>query len=165
MAEGIIYTGSAISVADGKGRFVLPLDMRKAVRASSRDETRLCLTLHASLPCAVAFGTAHAQWLQSDVLDLARIARERGEPFDMEGEMARRLADMEQLNFDEGGRFFLPEDIKEILGLGSATVFVGTGMHIQLWDPRALLESGTATPRVRYNVEKFLAGDGKARGK
>lgn len=165
MAEGIIYSGSAISSADSKGRFVLPLDMRKAVRQSSRDETRLCLTLHSALPCAVAFGMSHRDWLQADVLEQARIARERGDPFDVEAELGRRLTDMEHLNFDDGGRFFLPDDIKEILGLGSAVVFAGVGMHIQIWDPQALLDSGTATTRVRYNVEKFLADGGKGTGK
>lgn len=159
--EGIIYSGSAISVADSKGRFALPLEMRKMVRQSSEGKTTLCLAPHHDLKCAVGFGISHKKWLQADVLEQERVARDKGQPFDLAQEMRRRLTDVEDLNFDDGGRFFVPDDIKEIQGFERAIVFAGVGIHIELWDPKTLLDSGACTPRLRRNVELFLSGGGK----
>ena len=156
MSEGIIFSGNGICVADAKGRFALPLDMRKAVKASS-GETKLCLTLHGELPCAIGFGLSHKQWLEDQVVEMERSAREKGADFDAEAEREARFADLEDLNFDDGGRFFIPQDIKDMLGITDAVVFVGASRHIQMWDPRALLASEGRSPRVRHAVERFLA--------
>ncbi len=164
MSEGIIYSGYGICVADGKGRFALPLDMRKAVKASSAD-TKLCLTLHAELPCAIGFGLSHKQWLEDQVVEMERAARERGEGFDGEAEREARFADLEDLNFDDGGRFFMPADIRDMMGIGDTVVFVGIGRHIQMWDPRALLASEGRSARVRHAVEKFMAEREQGAGK
>ena len=76
MSEAVIYTGHGIGTADGKGRFSLPLDMRKAVKSSS-GEGKFCLTLHPDLPCAIGFGVSHKHWLENDIIDRQRAARER----------------------------------------------------------------------------------------
>lgn len=164
VSDGIIYTGHGICTADGKGRFSLPLDMRKAVKTSS-GENKLCLGLHPELPCALGFGLSHKLWLEQDVVDRQRAARERGEVFDAEAERERHFADLEDLNFDDGGRFFLPDDIRQMLGIGDTVVFVGIGVHIQLWDPEVLLKSDGRSRRVRHSVEQFLAGRGAGAGK
>jgi len=157
MSEGIIFSGNGICVADGKGRFALPLEMRKAVKVSSASENKLCLTIHGHLPCAIGFGLSHKQWLEDQVVEMERLAREKGQPFDAEAEREARFADMEDLNFDDGGRFFMPPDIKDMMGISDAIVFVGASRHIQMWDPRALLASEGRSPRVRLAVERFLA--------
>ncbi|MGD9811214.1 MAG: division/cell wall cluster transcriptional repressor MraZ [Sphingobium sp.] len=147
-------------MADAKGRFALPLDMRKAVKASS-GETKLCLTLHTDLPCAIGFGLSHKQWLEEQVVEMERAAREQGAAFDAEAAREARFADLEDLNFDDGGRFFMPPDIKEMLGIGDTMVFVGASRHIQMWDPKTLLASEGRSPRVRHAVERFLAERGQ----
>lgn len=164
MSEGIIYSGNGICAADAKGRFALPLDMRKAVKASS-GETKLCLTIHGDLPCAIGFGLSHKQWLEEQVGEMERSAREKGAAFDAEAEREARFADLEDLNFDDGGRFFMPQDIKDMLGISDVVVFVGAGRHIQMWDPTALLASEGRSPRVRHAVERFMADRAKAAGK
>lgn len=160
MSEAIIFSGNGICAADGKGRFALPLEMRKAVIASSADN-KLCLTLHGELPCAIGFGLSHKQWLEDQVVEMERSAREKGVAFDAEAEREARFADLEDLNFDSGGRFFMPPDIKDMMGITDAIVFVGASRHIQMWDPETLLKSEGRSPRVRHAVEKFLK-EGKA---
>ena len=164
MSEAVIYTGHGIGTADGKGRFSLPLDMRKAVKSSS-GEGKFCLTLHPDLPCAIGFGVSHKHWLENDIIDRQRAARERGEPFDAEVEREKYFADLEDLNFDDGGRFFMPDDIKQMMGITDAVVFVGIGGNKQMWDPQTLLASEGRSRRVRNTVEQFLAGRGKEEGK
>ncbi|MPT47576.1 MAG: division/cell wall cluster transcriptional repressor MraZ [Sphingobium sp.] len=164
MSGDIIFSGNGICVADGKGRFALPLDMRKAVKASS-GENRLCLTIHTQLPCAIGFGLSHKQWLESQVLEMERAARDRGESFDAEAEREARFADMEDLNFDDGGRFIMPPDIRDMMGITDAIVFVGTSRHIQMWDPQSLLDSEGRSPRVRHAVQRFLAERAAGGGK
>ena len=68
MAEGIIFSGHGICAADGKGRFALPLEMRKAVRQSSGDSNKICLSLHPEHDCAIGFGLSHKEWLEGQVL-------------------------------------------------------------------------------------------------
>jgi MraZ protein len=155
VAEGIIYSGSAISVADSKGRFVLPLEMRKLLKASS-GETKLCLSIHATLKCAVGFGLSHKQWLEEEVVEMERTAREQGRDFDGDAERERRFADVEDLNFDDGGRFFLPADIKRLIGIDDVVVFSGVSRYIQMWEPETLLASEGRSPRLRAKVEAFL---------
>lgn len=165
VSEGIIYSGHGIGTVDGKGRFALPLDMRKSVKHSS-GENKLCLTLHPEdLSCAIGFGLSHKHWLESEIAADQSAARERGEEFDAEAAREKHFADLEDLNFDDGGRFFMPDDIKQMMGITDAIVFVGLGVHIQMWDPRTLLESGRGTRRVRNMVEQFLADQAKGGSK
>lgn len=164
MAEGIIYSGSAISVADSKGRFVLPLDMRKLLKHSSNDN-KLCLSVHTSLPCAIGFGLSHKQWLEDEVLEMERAARERGLSFDGDAEREARFADLEDLNFDDGGRFFLPADVKALIGIDDVIVFSGVSRYIQMWEPTKLMASEGRSPRLRAKVEAFLAERAAGAGK
>jgi len=174
VSEGIIYSGNGICIADSKGRFALPLDMRKALKASSglngadkaedgdkpkskSSGTRLCITIHGDLPCAIGFGLSHKQWLEDQVVEMERSAREKGAAFNAEAEREARFADLEDLNVDDGGRFVVPGDIKDMMGITDTIVFVGTSRHIQMWNPEALLASEGRSPRVRHAVEKFLA--------
>ncbi len=165
MSEGIIYSGNGICVADAKGRFALPLDMRRLVKASSGNETRLCLSLHGKLPCAIGFGLSHKQWLEDQVVEMERSARERGVDFDAEAERELRFGGIEDVNFDDGGRFFLSPALRELLGIGDMVAFVGVSRHIQIWDPKTLLASEGRSPQVRLAVERALAERAKGGGK
>lgn len=162
MSEGVIFSGHGICTADGKGRYALPLDMRKAVKASSRDAQKLCLTLHPEHDCAIGFGLSHKEWLENQILADAQAARERGEAFDDEAAREKYFPDLEDLNFDDGGRFFMPDDIKAMMGIRDAVLFVGTGRHIQMWAPEKYRDYKGRSRRVLHAVEQFLAGKGTA---
>lgn len=165
MSEGVFFSGHDISVADGKGRFALPLEMRKATRQSSGDSNKLCITLHPEHDCAVGFGLSHKYWLEDQILEEQRSARSRGEAFDDEAAREKLFPDLEDLNFDDGGRFFLPDDIRGMMGIGDVALFVGTGRNIQIWAPEKYLEYKGRSRRVVYAVEQFLAGNGAGKGK
>tara|TARA_B110001454_G_C12703314_1_gene427503 strand:- start:1022 stop:1519 length:498 start_codon:yes stop_codon:yes gene_type:complete len=165
VSEGVIFSGHGICTADGKGRFALPLGMRKDVKHSSRDANKLFISLHHDQDCALGYGIAQKEWLEAEILADQQAARGRGEPFDVEATRSHYFPGLDELNFDDGGRFFMPDDIKDMLGFGDAIVFVGNGRNIQMWAPQKYLEYPHRNRRVVYAVEKFLAEQAAGAGK
>lgn len=156
MSDVILYSGNAFSVADGKGRFVLPLEMRRQVKQASGGENRLCLSIHLDNGCASGFGLSHKQFLFDDVRDMEREARVAGRPFNADLEYEKRLGMIEDVNFDDGGRFFLHPDIKEEAGITDAAFFYGIGRYFQIWKPEALVESPDRPAHIRNKVRRWL---------
>lgn len=165
MSELILYTGNAFSVADGKGRFVLPLEMRRQVKLSSAGENRLYMSVHIENGCATGFGESHRRFLFTEVEELAREARAQGRDYNADLELERRLGTIEEVNFDEGGRFAMHPDIKEEYGISDAVFFYGVGRYIQIWKPEALIDSKDRPELIRNKVRRWLgqreAGGGK----
>lgn len=165
MSETILFTGNAFSVADGKGRFVLPLEMRRQVKLSSGNENRLYLSVHGDNPCATGFGESHRRHLFNEVEELAREARAQGRDYNADLELERRLGTIEEVNFDEGGRFAMHPDIKDEYGITDAVFFYGVGRYMQLWRPETLVDSQDRPELIRNKVRRWLdqrdAGAGK----
>jgi MraZ protein len=165
VSELILYTGNAFSVADGKGRFVLPLEMRRQVKLSSGGENRLYMSVHVENGCATGFGESHRRFLFGEVEELAREARAQGRDYNADLELERRLGTIEEVNFDEGGRFAMHPDIKEEYGVTDAVFFYGVGRYIQIWKPEALIDSKNRPELIRNKVRRWLdqreAGGGK----
>ena len=163
VSDIILFTGNAFSVADGKGRFVLPLEMRRQVKLSSGGETRLYLSVHGDNPCATGFGESHRRFLFTEVEELSREARAQGR--DYNADLERRLGTIEEVNFDEGGRFAMHPDIKDEYGITDAVFFYGVGRYIQIWKPETLAESKDRPELIRNKVRRWLdqraAGGGK----
>ena len=156
VSDVILYSGNAFSVADGKGRFVLPLEMRKLVKLASGGDNRLCLSVHMDNGCATGFGLSHKQFLFDEVGELERLAREANRPFNGDLERENRLGTIEDVNFDDGGRFFLHPDIKEEAGITDAVFFYGVGRYFQVWKPEALVESPDRPALIRNKVKRWL---------
>lgn len=156
MSDAILYSGNAFSVADGKGRFVLPLEMRKLVKQASGGENRLCLSVHPTNGCATGFGLSHKQFLFDQVDDLERRALDAGRDFDGDFERELRLGTIEDVNFDDGGRFFLHPDIKEEAGITDVIFFYGVGRYFQMWKPETLIASDGRPPLIRNKVRRWL---------
>ena len=156
MSDVILYSGNAFSVADGKGRFVLPLEMRKLVAQASGGQNRLCLSVHFDNGCATGFGLSHKQFLFDEVEKLERQAYEAGRDFNADLERENRLGTIEDVNFDDGGRFFLHPDIKEEAGITDAVFFYGVGRYFQIWKPEALVESPDRPALIRNKVKRWL---------
>lgn len=165
VSDVILYSGNAVSVADGKGRFVLPLEMRRQVRQASSDENRLCLSIHIENGCATGFGLSHKKFLFEEVEELERLAREANRPFNGDLERENRLGSIEDVNFDDGGRFFLHPDIKEEAQITDVAFFYGVGRYFQIWNPEALVASPERPALIRNKVQRWLdqraAGGGK----
>lgn len=165
MSDVYLYSGNLFSVADGKGRFVLPLEMRKLVKQSSDGDNRLCLSIHPGNGCATGFGLSHKRFLFDEVDELERMAREAGRDFDGDQERENRFGTIEDVNFDDGGRFFMHPDVKEEAGISDVMFFYGVGRYIQMWDPKRLLDSSGRPALIRNKVQRWLdareAGGGK----
>ncbi len=157
MSGTFLFSGNAFSVADSKGRFVLPLDMRKVIRASSGDETRLCASIHEAHGCAIGFGLSHKFQLEEEIQERAAAHLARGEDFDADGAREAAFSSMEEANFDDGGRFFLPTDIKDFCEIEDVILFVGVSRYIQMWNPATYLKSEGRPELVKAKVRKFLA--------
>ena len=162
MSDVILYSGNAFSVADGKGRFVLPLEMRKLVAQASGGQNRLCLSVHFGNGCATGFGLSHKLHLFEEVEKLERQAYEAGRDFDADVERENRLGTIEDVNFDDGGRFFLHPDIKEEAGITDAIFFYGVGRYFQIWKPEAVVESAGRPLLIRNKVKRWI--DARAAG-
>ena len=156
MSDVILYSGNAFSVADGKGRFVLPLEMRRQVKLASSGENRLCLSVHMDNGCATGFGLSHKLFLFEEVNELEREARAANRSFNGDLERENRLGTIEDVNFDEGGRFFLHPDIKEEAGIIDVVFFYGVGRYFQIWKPEALVESPDRPALIRNKVRRWL---------
>lgn len=156
MSDIILYTGNACIAADGKGRFVLPLEMRRQVKLSSAGENKLYLSLHIENGCATGFGESHRSFLFTEVEELEREARAAGRPFNGDLERELRLGMIEEANFDEGGRFALSADIKEEIGIKDTAFFYGVGRYFQIWKPEALVESADRPALIRNKVRRWL---------
>jgi MraZ protein len=156
VSEIILFTGNAFSVADGKGRFVLPLEMRRQVKLSSGGETRLYLSVHGDNPCATGFGESHRRFLFTEVEELAREARAAGRDYNADLELERRLGTIEEVNFDDGGRFAMHPDIKDEYSITDAVFFYGVGRYIQIWKPETLVDSKDRPELIRNKVRRCL---------
>lgn len=156
VSDAILYSGNAFSVADGKGRFVLPLEMRKLVVQASAGANKLCLSIHLDNGCATGFGLSHKQFLFDEVEQLERLAREAGRDFNGDLERENRLGMIEDVNFDDGGRFFLHPDIKGEAGITDAVFFYGVGRYFQIWKPERLVESPDRPALIRNKVKRWI---------
>jgi MraZ protein len=152
-----LFSGKAFSVADSKGRFVLPLDMRKLMKAASGGENRLCADIHAKHGCATGFGLSYKQQLEEEIVKDAESARARGESYDADAARELAFSSMEEVNFDDGGRFFLPADVREYCDIDDAILFLGVGRYVQMWKPSAYLDYAAGREVIKASVRKFEA--------
>lgn len=152
-----LFSGHAFSIADSKGRFVLPLEMRKLVKSSSDNENRLCVSIHEPHGCATGFGLSYKQKLEDDITAKAEAAMKNSVFFDDDAAREQAFASIEEVNFDDGGRFFLPPGIKQFCGIGDAILFVGVSRYLQLWDPARYDASEGRPAHVKASARAFLA--------
>lgn len=155
MSDIILYSGNDFSTPDSKGRFVLPLDMRKQVKLSSGG-TSLCVSVHGANPCAIGFGESHRQHMFRDAEDQELQARAAGRVFNADPLNEVQLGAIELVNFDEGGRFFMPADFKEEYGFTDAVFFYGVGRYFQMWKPETLVDSKERPELIRNKVRRWL---------
>ncbi|MET0240603.1 MAG: division/cell wall cluster transcriptional repressor MraZ [Sphingobium sp.] len=169
MATAEKYHGSVFSGADAKGRFTLPVDMRRRVRAGSGDANNLFVAPTSDLSCIIGFGedyiTEMDQELQADV-DAARV---RGETVERHSRSKELVRDLERVTFDDGGRFALPPEMKEALEIGESVIFVGALKTFEIWQPDRFFATGQGSEfsriKLRKAMEEWAAKPKAARGK
>ena len=137
----ITYSGQGFSLLGEKGRFVLPPDLRKAVRDSGDGERVLCLAKHRSWKCLTGFGLSRADQFEAELDREEEFALERGKDFDRDFR-AQQLYGFARIPFDDSGRFVLPERYFRLGGLTDKIFFQGGGKMFTLWNPQQLALMG-----------------------
>lgn len=151
------YHGSGFSGVDGKQRFTLPVDLRRRVKAGSGDSNALFINMTPDLPCLTGFGEDYLDDMKAEIEAEVIAARARGETLSRHHRARNTVGDVERVTFDDGGRFSLPDEIKELMGIDDCLYFVGAIWTFEIWSPARYLESGLGSELSRLRCRKAMA--------
>ncbi|MCF8707541.1 division/cell wall cluster transcriptional repressor MraZ [Rhizorhapis sp. SPR117] len=156
MLEVGLYSGPAFTAMDGKGRFSIPASMRHVVQASSGGQNRLCLTKHEDFNCVIGFGHSYQQAMRADIDREEQLASARGEGYSRAAAMQRKFGLLEDVPFDEGGRFFISPFLKKLCGIEDIVFINGSGDYFELWNPHALIATDGVYDALKLAAEFAL---------
>ena len=158
--SGEDYKGSAFCGVDAKQRFTLPVEFRHRVREGSNGNS-LCLHMGDERPYLLGFGEDYVQEIKAEITADGQAARARGEAFDRLEHGRINAGDIETVTFDDGGRFALPDDIRNEMGIADCLFFIGNIWAFEVWAPQIFLDSGQGSRmsrmRCRSELDKWLA--------
>jgi MraZ protein len=135
------FHGTGFSLRGEKGRFVLPPTFRRLVKDASNASRALCLAKHERWPCLTGFGTSRLDDFPAQVDREETAALARGADFDRDLRLAQ-LHTLNEVPFDDSGRFVLPEHLAQLAGLEGEAYFNGNGPFFTIWNPAALMKMG-----------------------
>ena len=156
MSDIGLYSGPAFTAMDGKGRFSIPAAMRHLVQASSGGQNRLCLTKHEEYRCVIGFGHSYQQALRADIDREEQLALARGESYSRAAAMQRKFGLLEDVPFDDGGRFFISPFLKKLCGIDDIVFINGSGDYFELWNPHVLIETDGVYDALKLAAEFAL---------
>jgi len=139
------FRGSATHKLDAKGRVSLPSDYREVLRAHGSEQVFVVVPAGEDEACHTGFTLAGHDLLVRQIEDF---------PFEDEDEAIetrrRYIGDARTLAIEEGGRFVLPRDLRQPLGLTNEVFFFGDGATFQLWHPETYrAEQSTRRTKAR----------------
>lgn len=156
MSEIGLYSGPAFTAMDSKGRFSVPASMRHIVQASSNGQNRLCLTKHEEYPCVIGFGHSYQQALRANIDHEEQLAPTRGEGYNRAAAMQRKFGLLEDVPFDDGGRFFISPFLKKLCSIDDIVFINGSGDYFELWNPQVLLATDGVYDALKLAAEFAL---------
>jgi MraZ protein len=151
------YHGSFFSGVDSKSRFTLPVDLRRRVKAGSADHNVLYINMTPDLSCLTGFGEDYLSDMKADIEAEVSSARSRGESLDRHRRAVDMVAGVERVTFDDGGRFSLPDEVRELMDIDDSLYFVGAIWTFELWSPERYLASGQGTQLSQLRCRKAMA--------
>lgn len=160
VSAAFVYSGSALSAIDDKGRLSVPSFLRKDLIASSEGRV-LCLGTHEKWDCLIGFGLSRKAEMLAEITREEDIAIARGEPYDRDAAGARKFSSLQELSFDASGRFILSPMMQAMGELDDKVLFLGIGKTFSLWNPELLLDTTDDVPVNRKMVEFHLKEAGK----
>ncbi len=141
--ERELYQGYALQAVDKKGRLAIPNRLRDALTANS-GERILTIGDETGMPCMVAYDRPWAKLLKARLeADYTR-AKDRGEGIARAQDALSNFGNVDEVGFDEAGRFILPRYVIGELGLEDYVFFAGAGDVFHLWNPRKLIADADA---------------------
>lgn len=158
-----IFTGSALSAVDAKGRLSVPASLRTVIERRS-DEKVAVLAPHASLPCLVGYDRNYSVQLFDDI-ERARIAGEASGTDPAERERVTRAAlgsfgNARDVPYDPSGRIILPPALRRRSQIEDYALFYAQGGNFEIWNPKLALQS--KEPGLLMAVEDCLEEKGIA---
>lgn len=159
--ERYLYQGYALQAVDKKGRLAIPNRLREALANNAAGGPRtLMIGDETGLPCMVAYDEPWSKLLKTRLeTDFTR-ALDRGEGIARARDALSNFGNIDEVQFDEAGRFILPSYVTDELELTDFAFFAGAGDVFHLWNPRKLL----ANPDVPEGTRKRCAFAMKEKG-
>ncbi len=150
--ERDLYQGYALQAVDKKGRLAIPNRLRDALTANSGERT-LMIGDEQGMPCMVAYDRAWSKLLKARLETEYNRVLDRGEDIARARDALANFANVDEVQFDEAGRFILPSYVIGDLELTDYAFFAGAGDVFHIWNPRKLL----ADPNVPEGTRKRCA--------
>ncbi len=156
-----LYQGYALQAIDRKGRVAVPNRMRDALLNNSGERT-LMIGDETGLPCMVAYDRPWSDLLKARLeTDYAR-ALDKGVEIARARDALQNFANVDEVAFDEAGRFVLPSYVIEAVGLDDFAFFAGVGDVFHIWNPRALVANGDVPEGTRKRCAFAMKDKGVA---
>lgn len=135
-----VFLSSYLNGVDKKGRVSVPASFRTEMATQSRQT----IVVYAA-PNSSSGGEGQQQedgrylyaWAYDDFVKLAEKIQQLPALSPVRQRLARTiLAAARPLNFDEGGRIMLPENLIKLAGIGEEAMFAGEGEYFTIWNPK-----------------------------
>ena len=132
--DGLVdtFNGSAKATIEENGRLSLPKKFFYAIDEKERDE--LYLTIEKD-PCILVY--PRSRWEE-------RMGRLSSQDMEEDAEVLRKVRllqrKMRPVKVDKQGRFYLPADLKEKVGIDRNVEILGTITRLEIWSPEKLDE-------------------------
>ena len=147
------YWGQEVTLKGETGRFVLPPEIRKAVKASSKDQRMVYLHPSAELPCIVGFGLSRGkefeiqQTKQYDEgkIDLQTYQQRLSNLFGSPGYV-----------FDDSGRFVMPDSLLRHAQITDKIYIHGAGPEFWIFSPQMTANLGPGWDHIRIGCEAAM---------
>ena len=135
-----LFLSTVVNKVDRKGRVSVPSHFRAALS-------------NQSFPGVILFRSYTSPTLEGCGIDRMQTLSESVDRLDLFSETHDDLAstlfaEAQQLAWDQDGRIFLPDSLKEFAQLTDAAAFVGRGATFQIWNPN-VFEKHQADVRKR----------------
>jgi MraZ protein len=134
------FNGSARATVEENGRLSLPKKFYYAIDANERDE--LYLTIERD-PCILVY--PKSRWEE-------RMRKLSAQDMEEDPEIMRKVRllqrKMRPVKVDKQGRFYLPTDLKEKVGIGRNVEILGAITRMEIWAPEKLDEYEESGPGV-----------------
>ena len=146
--ERDLYHGYALQAIDRKGRVAIPNRLRDAL-LNNADERVVMIGDETGLPCMVAYDRPWSRLLKTRLEEDYAVARSQGGQIDRALDALQNFGNVDEVAFDEAGRFVLPSYVLEAVELDDYAFFAGVGDTFHIWNPRTLLANQSVPDGTR----------------
>lgn len=156
------YIGHGVSSLDSRGRFTLPVAYRAVVQDTSREQNTLQLRGCRERPCLFGFGD---MFIDRIAAELDRMAEASADNVLLSFDnpiFSNVLSDITSVTLDSGGRFNLPQYLRDHAGITDTLFIVGARHQFELWQPERYLEFGNPGVIPAAAARALIAGKGGA---